>query len=217
MHLYAASDWESLSSLLLNFDFWERVFDLGGMEFALVSDIAAAQAAAASAGVASGAKHARDVAADALRWLQSEGRFMRQDPTVVLQRACASPSCSEVHKATRAYHRQAEILLMNPPVTWPALRMTVECGKEVKSVCCSLDGKHVFVAAGRDAQIREVATGRLLATLEGHTGDITCCAVWPYPNAKDVSAKDGSTGQPLIATSSEVRLTKCITRNISMS
>ena len=50
LHLCAALDWANLSSLLLNFDFWERVFDLGGMEFALVSDVAAAQAAAASAG-----------------------------------------------------------------------------------------------------------------------------------------------------------------------
>lgn len=176
------------------------------MEFALVSDVAAAQVAAASVGVTPAAKRACDVAADALRWLQSEGGFMRLDPEAVLQRACASPTCSEVHKAARAFNRQPEILLINPPATWSALRMTVECGKAASSVCCLLDGKHVVVAAGCDAQIREVATGRLLATLEGHMKDITCCAVWPYPNAKDASAKNGSAGQPLIATSSEVRL-----------
>ena len=184
------------------------MFDLGGMEFALVFDVATALAAAASSGVAPEARRACNIAADVQRWLQSEGRFMRLDPTTVLQRACASPACSEVHKAARALDRKPDILLINPPARWPALRMTVECGQHVRSVCCSLDGKHVVLAAGRDAQIREVATGRLLATLEGHTGDITCCAVWPYPNAKDASAKDGSTGQPLIATSSEVRLAK---------
>lgn len=134
-----------LDSALLDFDFWEHVFSQGGaLEFQLTEDVAAA---------AGGGGSLRAVARDVLRWLLSEGRFMRRDPSAVLQRALAAPRTSAVRAAAIAFHRRPELALVNPPANWPPEVLAIPCGF-ASWVCFSPDGSHLLIATGDVAQAR---------------------------------------------------------------
>jgi WD40 repeat protein len=50
---------------------------------------------------------------------------------------------------------------------------------EVTALAFAPDGRTLAVAAGRDVQLWDVATGRLLATLRGHEGQVKCLAYSP--------------------------------------
>ena len=194
-HLTAARLWAELSAALLDFDFWEHAFRAGTLEFALIEDVAAAEKAAAAEKEAG---CARAVAADVLRWLLADGRFMRTDPRAVLQRARAAPSSSEVAKAAGSFDRQPVLRLVNPPAHWPADVMTVDCGAAVVGVCYSPDGDMLLAVAGCDVLILKAATGRLVTTLKGHSSGVICCA---WSKKGDLIATGGEVWAPIFRAS----------------
>lgn len=190
-HLASARRWAQLRDALLDFDFWQQVFQAGSLEFALVEDVVGAERRLRAAGDDGGGREELAALADVLRWLLADGRSMRQEPRAVLQCALAAPLASAVSAAARAFYRQPPLRLANPPQAWPAEVMVVDApGRRlVRSVCCGPDGELVVSSSGPDAHIRWASTGQLVAPLVGHSRDVTMCA-W---------SSDGL----LIATSSE--------------
>ncbi|GLI70609.1 hypothetical protein VaNZ11_015539, partial [Volvox africanus] len=127
-HLALADMLEELSQLLLNFDFWETIFEKGlGLEvlsdlihirgwelpkdMTVVVDVVAASST---------------VVSHVIRWLQRDGLMLKQYPNAVLQLATDTPVNSLVSKAALNYHRRPHAFLINKDAGWPSNLMTLE-------------------------------------------------------------------------------------------
>lgn len=190
-HATAAEDWAQLKRALLDFDFWEHLFQQGAFEFGIVDDIAEARSRASLAhrqgtsawldlvgaegaekqqinmevvrSKAAAAADADGTSADVFAWLSTDGEIFRRDPAAVLQRARAAPKSSRVAQAAEGFYRQPPILVLNPPEDKsPAMMITHLAGPAAAG--CFYPGEDppfVLAAVEKCAQIRRTATGEV--------------------------------------------------------
>ncbi|GFR45284.1 hypothetical protein Agub_g6392, partial [Astrephomene gubernaculifera] len=206
-HLALADMLEELSQLLLNFDFWETIFEKGlGLEvlgdlihirgWELPKDsIASADVVAASSTVVS----------HVIRWLQRDGAMLKQYPKAVLQLATDTPVNSLVSKAALSYHRRPHAHLVNKDAGWPSNLMTLENSVHRTNSVAFLPkedgGSSLRLVTGADdgvVRVWDMRSGDLLFAMQppiqayqGTPPAVKCIAVTSVANGVTVVASAG--------------------------
>ncbi|GLC68494.1 hypothetical protein PLESTF_000698500, partial [Pleodorina starrii] len=210
-HLALADMLEELSQLLLNFDFWETIFEKGlglevlsdlihirGWELPKDTNVVADVVAASST-----------VVSHVIRWLQRDGIMLKQYPDAVLQLASDTPVNSLVSKAALNYHRRPAAFLINKDAGWPSNLMTLENSDyRVNSLAFLLkdsgSGSSLRLVTGADdgvVRVWDMRSGDLLFAMQppaqaysGTLPAVKCIAVASMP---DGSTQISSAGKDL--------------------
>ncbi|GLC35175.1 hypothetical protein PLESTB_000562600 [Pleodorina starrii] len=207
-HLALADMLEELSQLLLNFDYWESIFEKGlGLE--VLSDlihIRGWELPKDTTVVADVVAASSTVVSHVIRWLQRDGPMLKQYPKAVLQLASDTPVNSLVSRAALNYHRHPHALLINKDAGWPSNLMTLENSSYATNAVAFLpkdpnSGSSLRLVTGADdgvVRVWDMRSGDLLFAMQppmqayqGGSPVVKSIAVATLPDGSTIVASAG--------------------------